>query len=435
MMWERIKKIAYAIRHTQAVRETAYVYAGSFANGTALFLVSTLLAHTLDQKQFGIFSIAILVLNTAAEISDFGLNAVLLRFVPHYHALGDESKLKQLLKTVWQWRVRIAVVATACGVFGAELIATHILGQPETAAVVRISSLGIGGVILLGFVSLYIQSSRQFIYAATLSTLKGWGRLALVGLLVLCGVHHVPTIAIAYVIVPWILLVASMHRLPKGFLSIETNQEFKKELGEQLKHFSFWFTIWSFSSIIASRIDQAMISHYLGLEAVALYSIAYQPMIAYTMAQNAVGAVTTPRINGLKTREDVKLFIVRLWKWIIPAGVIVALLVYPSRLLIPLIFGSRYIDAMQLYVVLSYSMILSFIAAPLSVVVTWFNKAHLVAYGGFIQLVVNMGLNFVLIPRYGAMGAVTTFALGICASAIYNAVCASILIRKKEVSL
>lgn len=435
MFRKNIQNILRAFFQTRALREAAYVYAGSFANGVALFLVSTLLAHTLEQRDFGIFSIAILVLNTAAEISDFGLNAVLLRFVPHYVALGDEHKLKQLLKTVWRWRVRIALAATAMGIFGAELIAEYILGQPDTAMVVRLSSLGIGGVVLLGFVSLYLQSSRQFVYAATLSVFKGWGRLLLVGGLVFFGIRDVSFIALAYVIVPWILLAISIRKLPQGFMSVDTDYDFKKQLTIQLKHFSFWFTLWSLASIIASRIDQTMLSHYMGLEAVALYTIAYQPMIAYTMAQNAVGAVITPRINGLKSKKDVKDFVLRLWRWIVPVGIIVALFVYPSRLLIPLIFGSEYQGSAVLYAVLSYSMIINFISAPLSIVITWFNRAYLVAYGGFIQLAINMGLNLILIPRYGALGAVITFGLGIIASSMYNGICAGILIKKKEIAL
>jgi O-antigen/teichoic acid export membrane protein len=73
---------------------------GALINGMSLFVMNVLLGRFLSQEFFGIFSLSVLTLGTVAEISDLGLNAGLLRFVPYYLAQTELQKLNQLLKTV-----------------------------------------------------------------------------------------------------------------------------------------------------------------------------------------------------------------------------------------------------------------------------------------------------------------------------------------------
>ena len=102
-------------------------------NGACLFLVNVFLGRFLDKPSFGAFSLAILALSTLAELSDFGLNAGLLRYGSYYSARGEEGKLIQLVRTVWRWRVRLAVILTVSGIALARLIAERILLVPEIA--------------------------------------------------------------------------------------------------------------------------------------------------------------------------------------------------------------------------------------------------------------------------------------------------------------
>jgi len=91
----------------RALHQTGYVAVGSLINGLSLFALNIALARALNHELFGIFSLSVLMLLTVAELSDFGLNLGLLRFAPYYLATNQLDKLKQLIKTIWRWRISL----------------------------------------------------------------------------------------------------------------------------------------------------------------------------------------------------------------------------------------------------------------------------------------------------------------------------------------
>jgi len=124
------------------LNDLAFVYAGAVINGLSLFFINVVLGRFLEKDLFAVFSLSIMALSTVAEMSDFGLNAGLLRFAPHYIALKEENKLKQLVKIVWKWRVYISVFLTLLGIIFSYPLAKYIFGQPEIYKQVAFSFLG-----------------------------------------------------------------------------------------------------------------------------------------------------------------------------------------------------------------------------------------------------------------------------------------------------
>ncbi|MDD2807881.1 MAG: oligosaccharide flippase family protein [Patescibacteria group bacterium] len=417
----------------QAVHDVSLVYVGALLNGVSLFLINIFLGRALTKDLFGVFSLSILVLSTVAEMSDFGLNAGLLRFVPFYLRSGEENKLKQLIKTIWRWRIYLSLVLTVGGVVLSSVIAKYIFNRPEIASYVAVSFLGIGGVVLLGFTSTYLQAVSRFKYNAKLQALKGLLRLLLVLILVFVKIHAVLPYLIIYIVIPWLLFAVSYFVLPKNFQTVQVSPETKKTINSQLARFSFWLMIWSFAAIIASRIDQIMVSRLLGLEKVAVYAMAFQFIYLYSLAIQSVTAVLMPRINSLQNNQEVREFVKKIWRWLLPTAAVALLLLYPSQYLIQLILGSKYNESLLVYLILSGAMIISFVTIPFSLVITVFNQTKLVALSGLIQLLFNYFGNLFFIPQYGVMGAGFTFIIGVAFSLFFNWFWSVYLLRYKQI--
>src|SRR3989344_2752253 len=381
------------------VQDVILVYAGSFLNGISLFLINIILGRSLEKEWFAIFSLSILTISTVAEMSDFGLNGGLLRFAPFYIKSNQIDKLKQLIKTIWQWRIWLSAILTLGGIMLSWPIAKYIFNQPQISGYLAFSFLGVGGIVLLGFVSAYLQAKQDFFRNAIMQTLKGVARLILIIILLAFGINNIYALLSVYILIPWILFVANYNALPKGFYKIAIEKDVKRELHSQLAKFSFWLTIWSLSAILASRIDQIMLSNLLGLEKVAIYTIAFQFIYLYSMASQSITSVLMPKYNSLRSKAEIIALTKKLMKWLIPATLILFLVIPPSRYLITLVFGDKYIDSMPVYLVLSYSMALNLFNIPLSLILTTFNRTKLIAISGFIQLIINAGLNLLLIPK------------------------------------
>ncbi len=415
--------------HTKSAREVLYVYCGALLNGISLFLINVVLGRSLEKTAFGIFSLSLIALSTVAELSDLGLNGGLLRFVPLYLGLKEEIKLKQLVKTIWQWRVGLSVLLTVGGVVLSGVIANGIFKQPVLAPYIAFSFLGVGGVVLLGFVTTYLQATQQFLYNATIQSAKGLVRLLFVVGLIMTGVHNIFVYLSVYIGIPWILFLVTVRVLPASFSKVKIDSASKKQLHHTLLRFSFWLTIWSLSAIVASRIDQAMLSRFLGLEEVATYTVAFQFVFVYSLALQSITAVLTPKINALTTVPEVWLFVKKIMRWLVPTTVLVALFIYPSQYVVRWLFGMKYAQSLPIYLLLSYSMLINFLAAPLGLIITVFNRTELIAFSGFLQLLLNIGLSYVLIPRYGSFGAGLTFLVGIGVSQCYTMACSFYLLK------
>lgn len=428
---ERFKKIF----GKRSLREVGFVYFGMLANGASLFLISVIIGRYAEKDIFALFVLATALLSTVAEMSDFGLNGGLLRFAPHYIATGEEGKLKQLIRTIWNWRVRLSGILTVGGIILSYPIANYIYGQPALAPYLAFSFLGIGGVVLLGFVTTYLQARQRFAFNSLLQSGKGILRLLITGLLLVAGIGNLYAILAIYIFVPWVLFLIGYAALPKGFREVELESEVKEKIHSQLAQFSFWLAVWSFFAIIASRVDQAMLSHLLGLEKVAVYAVAMQFIYVYALATQSISAVLIPKMSALRSKDEFAAFAKKSLAWLIPAAIVGALLIYPSQYFITLFFGGKYADAMPVYLILAFGALLNILAIPFSLIINVYNKTSLYAISGVLQLFINIGLNFWLIPAYGVEGAAYAYVLGLAFSVAYTMLCAGYLLKYREVAI
>lgn len=428
----QIKERIQSIFKKRALHQTAFVTIGSLVNGVSLLALNIVLARALSQELFGVFSLSVLALSTMAEISDLGLNAGLLRFAPYYIATNQVDKLKQLVKTIWRWRTILTWVLTVGGIVLSYPLAKYLFGQPKISPYLAYSFLGIGGVILLGFLATYLQSNQRFFYQASVQSLKGFLRLLIVVILVLAGVKNLFAYLSVYIFVPWVLFLANYRVFPDKFRKVEIDREVKRNLHSQLAKFSFWLTISSLVAIAGGKIDQIMISHYLGLEQVAIFTVAWQLIQVFPILYGSISSVLMPKISSLKNKTELISFVRRVFKWVFVGTVGIALLIYPSGYLINFLFGQKYVAAMPIYLILAYSMLLNVLAIPFSMAITIFNKTHLMAIGAFFQTALLIICNLIFIPRYGIMGVAYTYLVSLVANFAWNTVWAYYLIKKKD---
>ncbi len=431
----QLKDWVQSILKKKALHQTAFVTVGSLINGLSLFVLNIALARSLNQELFGIFSLSVIAISVVAEMSDFGLNAGLLRFAPYYIATNQTDKLKQLVKTIWRWRVALTWALTIGGFILAQPIAKYVYGQVKVAPYLAYASFGVGGVVLLGFLATFLQANQRFLYNASVQSLKGFLRLVIAVILMAFGVTNVFAYLSVYIFVPWILFIINFKVLPENFRKVEVDQEIKQKLHSQLARFSFWLTITSLVGIFSSRVDQIMISHYLGLADVAVFTVAWQLLQFFPVISNSITSVLMPKISSLSNKAELAVFVKRTFKWIVVGVLGIAILVYPSQYLISFFFGRKYDAAMPLYVILAYGTLLSVLAIPFTLAIIVFNRTHIATISGFMQLLINVVGNFIFIPRYGIMGAAYTFAASSLAMFVWNFAWALYLIKKKDFSV
>jgi O-antigen/teichoic acid export membrane protein len=389
------------------------VYGGSFLNTTALFLANVLVARSLTIDAMGVFTIALLTLGAVSEMSDIGLNAALTRFIPVFTKELGQVKLRWLFQTVRRFRIGFSFAITILGVLLAPWIAQFLFLRPEVTSALQWSFLGVGGVVMLGFAITYFQASQRFLLSSVFNAVKGISRLLFVSVIFFFGNPTVPLFLAGFIFLPWVLALAAYACIPRSLRQEKTilPHEEKKHLQATLFRFSSFMTVWSVVAIIASRVDQIMISRLMTLGDVALYGVAMQCTIALSLFSQAITTVLAPRMNRFQTTSELVVSLRKTLRLLFPALLCLACVLYPTKWLLPLFFGEEYRSAMTIYLWLMYSVLGSMIGIPFSIILAYYHKTNIMAYGAIGQLIVTVLLNMWLIRVYGLVGAGVTFTL------------------------
>lgn len=418
---------------TKGARDAAVLYVGALANTVSLFAANALIARSVDQSLFGAFSLALLVLSAVTEISDVGLTAGMHRFASYYIGHGEQGKLQQLLRVVWRWRLGAVLVFSVGGLLSAGFVADAIFEAPTATPFIRLAFLGVGGVIFSSFVVTYLRAAQRFDIAAISTGAKGLLRLVFVGAAIMIGVDDMLVLLGLYVLVPWVLYLCTLPFLPTHDREAVVLPEEVHAMNKELWRFSKWIVVWSVVVTIGSKVDQAVISRWLGLEEVAMYGVALQLIVGYQYITQSISSVLATKMSAVSKKEELWRLIRASYRWILPLLGFLAVVIYPSQYIIVLFFGSQYAASMVYYVIMAYAMLLVIATTPFSKIITVFNRTELVAGTSAVQLVLSVGLNLWLIPIYGIMGAVIAYVVSIVVVQLLTTIISLRLLSKEEV--
>jgi O-antigen/teichoic acid export membrane protein len=153
------------------------------------------------------------------------------------------------------------------------------------------------------------------------------------------------------------------------------------------------------------RLDVLMLAYLAPSSDVAFYAVALALIERLKMVPNAIGSALLPQVTGLERREGAS-FTARVSRhsalWL---TLLVIVLVPAAFVLVPLVYGDRYTPAVDAAVILLVAMgfqSLYRVYAPYFVSV---DRQGVNIIGQSSALVLNVGLNLLLIPVYGFRGA------------------------------
>lgn len=156
------------------------------------------------------------------------------------------------------------------------------------------------------------------------------------------------------------------------------------------------------------RADQIMIKNMLGLYEVGIYSAAIRISEAWIIMMGAIAISLLPAIIKLKEgrKEIYEYRMVQLYRLVLWLSVIAALiLTYQGEYLIALIYGDEYHDASSIIGLLMWSGVLSSMGAVSSRYYNVEGMEQKFATRTVFSALLNILLNYLLIPVYGIKGA------------------------------
>lgn len=169
-----------------------------------------------------------------------------------------------------------------------------------------------------------------------------------------------------------------------------------------------FFVINDIFIVIFFKIDTVMISFMRGDIETAVYSAAYNLLYAIIFIPTVLSTVLYPALTRFYKKNQ-KMFRLSLplvikYYFLSSLPVVAFVFIFPTQI-ITLIYKDKYFDSIPALKVLAFGMTFVFLNFVLSMVLNTVEKQKFVALASFSAMVLNLILNFLLIPDYGIMGA------------------------------
>ncbi|MDB0010607.1 polysaccharide biosynthesis C-terminal domain-containing protein [Gammaproteobacteria bacterium] len=157
---------------------------------------------------------------------------------------------------------------------------------------------------------------------------------------------------------------------------------------------------------IEYRLDIFILLYFLNAAAVGIYSIGVTISQILWYASNSINSVLFPNLTFSASGEEKDMFTATVIKYnfLINLTILFFLVIF-GKLMVFILYGSEYIQAYYIFLILAPGLLLDSIGRN---VATWLKsegKPLILSWVSFGTLILNIICNFLLIPNYGLYGA------------------------------
>jgi O-antigen/teichoic acid export membrane protein len=424
--------IDQAIR--DVVKGASIVTIGLILELLIAFVAQVIVARSLEVGSFGGIVIGTAIIDIGAIVAGLGLASGLTRYLPR---VEDVEKLSLALFTLATTLLTSSVLGAGVAL-NASFIATEFFGDPNVASTIQIFGAAIPFATLLNSAVGGIRGQERSTYWVVVKNIvHPIARITLVvGVAVytldqagLTEAQRQSGFALAYAIpyvVSAIVGLGLLYRaLPQGGLS------FNWERIEEVTRYSLPFTVTGISSFIYRSIDIFLIAFFLGQYANGIYGVAYAAvsfMGMFSTAFNFLGSPIASRLERDGTAEDAMQMFQAVVRWLIVVSVcaLVPLGVFATDF-ITIIYEPRYASGGTVLTVLAVGFATKNVLSIHNSILEAVGRSKILSVNSALAAVTNLTLNWVLIPRYGIIGAAVATSVsfllrdGLAAAQVYLA--------------
>lgn len=412
--------LAVAINHI-------IVLFGAGGTRAVAFLTSIVLARTLGADNFGQFSLFQAAMLICCQIP-VAVDAIFIRYAK---AKDDPTQLRLCLASATRLKIFAALALAASSFllgYGADFFApsgNRLMGKLLCA-----------GMICGCFLS-FMQS-----IANVFRVREEYGKYSAVQAVYSCAVLGailflacffksltVSSTIITYLVFACIFCVVSLAMVVKI-----SGNPFKadREHNKLIFKLSKWSLLIVITYYISCRADVLLLSSYLEMSRVGVYSAALQLTMAVSLLISAMGTVFLPR--AVKAAETFDNLVLYFKEAIIPVCLVfagIAVLYFIAPYVFGILFTKEYAQSTSIFRILLVGYAFSAIYNPFSALFYTFDQPHLLFFLEVFKLAVLLVLLKIFITKFGVHGAAFSLSVSTGLYSVLGVIVICLIIRRK----
>jgi len=413
-MINKIKELKNHQGFMKYFKNTSWLFAEKILRMVVGLFVGIWVVRYLGPEQFGLFSYAQSFVGLFSVVAALGLNGIVVRELVKFPEKEQELLGTAFMLKVFGAMITLCILAIAVN-FTSNDNYTNILIFIIASAVIFQS---------FNIIDFYFQAkvmSKYVVFTNSFSLLLS----SLVKIVLI--LNYASVMAFAWVVVfdSLVLSIGYLYwyfKIKKEFLLSQITFDF--ELAKSLLKDSWPLILSAMVIAIYMKIDQVMIKEMLGSQEVGQYAAAVRLSEAWYFIPMVISSSLFPAIINAKKISE-KLYYERLQKlydlmvWM--AIAVAVPVTFLGHWIVDLLYGSQYSEAGSVLMIHIWAGVFVFLGVASS---KWFVAENLQKYSfyrTFCGAIINILLNFILIPKYGIIGAaIATLVAQLIASYIFN---------------
>ncbi|ABA21008.1 Polysaccharide biosynthesis protein [Trichormus variabilis ATCC 29413] len=392
-----LSKLKSHSRLRAIIANTGWLFADRILRMGASLVVGVWIARYLGAQQYGLFNYALAFVTLFTPVLTLGLDEIVVR-----HVVRESSNKEEILGTTFWLKFLggIASVLLAVGI-------TLFLGEREFLKISLVAILAIAGIFRAAdTIELWFQSQVQSKYAVIAKNIAFLLNTLIKVALILT---KAPLLAFAWVTLAEFAMNAvglAIVYQSKGFSFWSWRWNF--QVAKTLLKESLPLIFSGFAIMIFMKIDQIMLGQMIGDKEVGVYSAAVRISEVWYFIPGAIVPSVAPSIYAAKDQSDGVYYqrLGQLFRLLTCIALAIAVpMTFLSDKIIMVLFGNGYAGAgaiLAVHIWTSIFVFLGFASSP------WFiaeGLNHVTLGKTVFGAILNIILNFLLIPQYLGLGA------------------------------
>jgi len=377
-------------------KNAGWLFSANVVANVIGFVLLVLLARFLGDEMLGLYSFAFAFTSIFALILDFGVI---------YHPLKEIARNKAKTKEYYGNVAGIKLVAGIIAIFLPIIILYFQGASALTLKVVAVASIAMFFNYFTLVFRMLFAAYEVMKFDAIAMTIERLVALVIGGTVLALGGSLLSFVLVLllsyfiYFVVSYSFASANIEKFSLAFNFPMWKRILKKSL-------PFWFT--GIFLKIYFQIDTVMLSSMKNFVVTGWYNAAYSLINGLSFIPFVISMVIFPVLAVLHKKDKIQLRVIYTksmnYLFIIGFPIAIGTLLLAKRIIL-FLFEETFINAVPALQILIWAELFLFLNHFMGWFLNSIDKQKLFAYATGVSLVINIGLNFLLIPKYSYIGA------------------------------
>ncbi|PSG98651.1 MAG: hypothetical protein BRC29_00810 [Nanohaloarchaea archaeon SW_7_43_1] len=411
------------------------------------YIYQIVAANALGSDLYGVLSLGMMAFSVITSLVMLGIPSSVQRFIPYYRNKDDEERIQG----VFDFSIRVTLLTSiiiSIGLFlSADFLAIQIFRSEQVASVLRVFSIAVPFCTLATVTTniavafkkirfkIYIRNITESIVKIAVTAVLLWFNYGLFGASIGFAAGWISS---------GILGLYLIDRKIFPFISGSINSV--RERAKIVRH-SAPLVLSDVFNQITSWADIFLLGYMKNSSAVGLYNAALPTATIISVIPSAIGSLATPVMTEFYSEgkiEDMAQVYKTTTKWVLmitlPMFLLMALFSKPG---LKLLFSPEYLEQTVNFIGFSYSstatalsiLAFGYLASSLTgisrQIIEATSQTKYNFYLASMTGLVNIGLNLLLIPDYGVLGAAIATSFSLVTSSVASIIVVNYLTSKQ----